>query len=93
MSGSRVGSDKDTGFLLEPQKRFRRGQGWCLYYIINEPKCHMVVHFMLCDLHLNLKKKSVGELTGRPVAKTLCSLCRGPRFHLWVRGLDPTCCN
>ena len=76
----------DTGFLLEPRKRFRRGQGWCSYYIINEPKCHAVVRFMLCDLHLNLKKKSVGEFPGGPVAKTPCSLCRGPRFHLWVTG-------
>ena len=37
---------RTQGFLLEPWKWFRRGQRWCLHYIINVPNATQL--FTLC---------------------------------------------
>ena len=38
-------------------------------------------------------KKPTQDFPGGPVAKTLCSQCRGLGVQALVRELDPTCCN
>ena len=48
--------------------------------------------FKMCSLHIDIVKIIIiiiiiiiiaWDFPGSPVAKTLCSQCRGPGFHLW----------
>ena len=35
------------------------------------------------SLEIQTKEFHLGDFPDGPVAKTLCSQCRGPRFHSW----------
>ena len=40
-----------------------------------------------------VKSFKVGGFPGGPVAKALCSKCRGPGVQSLITELDPICCN
>ena len=55
--------------------------------------CPVLFFPLFMPVESNIQTQGFGDLPDGPVAKALCSQCRGPGVQFLVRELDPTSCN